>query len=94
MTMPGADSFSDDVRRLLSGTLPAAACLEWDARTCAGAVEHRMALSSTGISYPRCDTHWGQRLQAQERIASAYPDSPMPPAWYDPLAAGEAWEDD
>jgi hypothetical protein len=61
---------------------------------CSGAVEYRAALSSTGREFPRCDGHWDKRLGAQERIERDYPDSPTPPAWFDPEAAGERWDDD
>ena len=42
----------------------------------ASTVEYRMALSMTGRSFPRCDKHWQQRLDEQERINERYPDSP------------------
>lgn len=62
--------------------------------TCHGPVEYRMALSATGVSYPRCEKHWGERLDKQEEINSRYPDSPIPPADFDPMYAGERWDDD
>jgi hypothetical protein len=61
---------------------------------CRGAVEYRMALSGTGRSFPRCDQHWQERLVEQERINRDYPDSPFPPAWFDPANAGEHWDYD
>lgn len=39
---------------------------------CAGAVEYRLAMSPTGISYPRCDEHMEQRWALQERLTSDY----------------------
>jgi hypothetical protein len=63
-------------------------CLD-DSALCSGPVEHRMALSGTGISYPRCDFHWDKRLAEQERINLRYP--PHPPADWSPDDAGEAW---
>lgn len=61
---------------------------------CEGPVEFRPALSATGVSYPRCEFHWEIRLKEQERIRREYPDSPSPPSWFDPAAAGERWDDD
>lgn len=61
---------------------------------CTGRVEYRMALSGTGESYPRCDGHWSDRLDTEERLRQDYPDSPNPPPWFDPANAGETWNDD
>ena len=68
-------------------------CLE-HGRGCAGPVEYRHPLSPTGISYPRCGRHWSDRCADQERIDRTFPDSPIPPEWFDPLAAGERWDED
>jgi hypothetical protein len=73
--------------------LPYEDCLEFGP-DCGGHVEYRMALSGTGKSFPRCDEHWSKRLAEQERINRTYPDSPVAPAWFDPAAAGERWDDD
>ena len=62
--------------------------------TCEGPVEFRMALSGTGRAFERCDYHWGTRLQEEERIRRDYPDSPCAPSWFDPMDAGERWDDD
>lgn len=61
---------------------------------CAGHVEYRMALSKTGVSYPRCEAHWGARLDTEDRLRRDYPDSPIAPAWFDPSYAGESWDDE
>ena len=61
---------------------------------CAGAVEYRMPLSGTGRSFPRCDAHWSERLDTQAGIDERYPDTPNPPADFDPTYAGERWNDD
>ena len=61
---------------------------------CAGAVEYRYALSGTDRSFPRCDRHWDERLDAQERIERDYPDSDSAPVWFDADAAGERWNED
>ena len=60
---------------------------------CSGAVEYRMPLSSTGKPFPRCDHHWALRLVEQERINARY-GSPAPPSDFDPLYAGEHWDED
>lgn len=61
---------------------------------CAGSVEYRMALSGTGISYPRCARHWADRLDLEEELRARYPDSPIPPADFDPGYAGESWDEE
>lgn len=72
-----------------------ARCLDdHDEGTCEGVIEYRMALSGTGVSFPRCDRHWQSRLVEQERINNDYPDSPIAPSWFDPMDAGERWDDD
>lgn len=72
-------------------TLDREACLEHD-DTCSGPVEYRMALSATGRSFPRCESHWERRLAEQDRINRQYP--PTAPADFDPLYAGESWDGD
>ena len=57
-----------------------------------GAVEYRMALSGTGKSFPRCDKHWGERLETQEQINERYPT--LAPSNFDPADAGERWDDE
>lgn len=61
---------------------------------CGGNIEYRMALSATGESFARCDKHWDVRLDEQERIDRDYPDSPCAPDWFDPMDAGEHWDED
>ena len=56
---------------------------------CEGAVEFRMALSGTGVSFPRCDKHWAERVKTQEEINERYPA--LPPSDFDPDYAGEEW---
>jgi len=71
-------------------------CLESYQGECAGTVEYRFPLSGTGRSFPRCDKHWGERLDKQEQINQRYghPDSSVPPADFDPTYAGERWEEE
>lgn len=69
-------------------------CLEHgDERSpCEGTVEYRMALSPSGVSYPRCERHWLLRLDEQERINRRYPT--LQPSDFDPTYAGERWDDE
>lgn len=60
--------------------------------TCAGPVEYRFALSPSGRQFPRCDLHWSKRLDEQDRINATYPA--LAPADFDPLYAGERWDED
>ena len=43
---------------------------------CEGPVEFRIAMSPTGIQYPRCDKHYEQRRETQKGISERY-DVPM-----------------
>ena len=61
---------------------------------CRGEVEMRPSLTGTGTTIPRCDHHWDLRLERDEQLRRDYPDSPIPPAWFDPTFAGERWDDD
>ena len=68
-------------------------CLDQGGRTpCEGKVELRDALSPTGKMFPRCDKHWELRLEEQDRINTTYPE--QAPADFDPLYAGERWDED
>lgn len=67
-------------------------CLEAHRGDCEGKVELRESLSGTGVPFPRCDKHWGERLDAQDGIRQRYPE--MPPPDFDPLAAGERWDEE
>ena len=59
---------------------------------CSGPVEYRDPLSGTSHAFPRCDYHWERRLQEQERIQRKYPVNA--PADFDPLYAGERWDEE
>ena len=67
-------------------------CLDANKGDCHGHVEYRMPLSSTGVSYPRCDHHWALRLDEQDRINRKYPT--LPPSDFDPGYAGERWDEE
>lgn len=69
-------------------------CLDEHRGGCSGAVEYRPSLTGTGTPIPRCDAHWAARLEKEAEHREIYPDSPTPPAWFDPLAAGEHWDED
>jgi hypothetical protein len=51
-----------------------------------------MPLSGTGKSFPRCEKHWAERLETQRGIDERYPA--QQPADFDPLYAGEHWDED
>lgn len=59
---------------------------------CEGTVEYRMALSATGRSFPRCEKHWAKRVEVQEGITERYPM--FAPSDFDPMDAGESWEEE
>lgn len=67
-------------------------CLDGHGGGCQGEVEYRFALSGTGISYPRCDKHWAERVVRQQEIDQRYPYHQ--PSDFDPLYAGEHWDED
>lgn len=79
---------------ITSENLTAADCLDNHLGDCSGGVEYRFPLSATGRSFPRCDKHWSDRLDIQEGINRRYPDSPFPPADFDPTYAGESWDEE
>lgn len=82
------DRDEDDPRKI-----KARACLNYGP-DCDGEVEFRMPLSGTGRSFPRCEKHWADRLEVQRGIDERYPDSPFPPADFDPTYAGEVWDEE
>lgn len=45
-------------------------------------------------SYTRCGVHFAAYMERAEKINRRYPDSPIPPADFDPTYAGERWNDD
>lgn len=73
---------------------PALRCLDVDRSKCKGAVEWRPSLTGTGTNIPRCDRHWEERLNKDEEDRRNYPDSPIAPSWFDPMDAGERWDED
>ena len=69
-------------------------CIEQHTGKCVGTVEARESLSGTGTMVPRCDFHWDVRLRQHELHAAKYPDSDVPPSWFDPAYAGERWNEE
>jgi hypothetical protein len=67
-------------------------CLE-QGPDCAGPVEYRMALSPSGRSFARCEHHFQLRLDEQDRINATY-GGVCPPSDFDPLYAGERWDEE
>jgi hypothetical protein len=41
----------------------------------------------------RCEKHGMARIDRAAKQRQDWPDSPIPPRWFDPLAAGEAWDE-
>jgi hypothetical protein len=52
--------------------LPVEDCLDYNPDECQGTVEYRIAMSGTGISYPRCLWHFDVRWETQQRLARDY----------------------
>lgn len=73
--------------------LPAEECLDYGRDECRGPVHYHSLDPGIRPAFPRCSRHWGRRLAEDERHRSDYPDSPIPPAWFDPSIAGETWDD-
>jgi hypothetical protein len=67
-------------------------CLDNHDDSCDGVIGWRYPLSGTGRSFPRCDRHWDMRLQAEHDIHMRYPN--QQPADFDPMYAGERWDED
>ncbi len=78
----------------MTDTVETPECLNRHDGNCSGNVEYRESLSGTGTPIPRCDGHWSERLELQDRLRRDYPDTSTPPAWFDPAYAGESWDDD
>jgi hypothetical protein len=79
----------------MSGRFDADECLDGPVG-CVGAVAEYPALSGSGLRYPRCERHYElyvERLSPRiEAINRRYPV--MAPSDFDPLAAGESWDED
>lgn len=58
---------------------------------CSGPVEYRWP-GYGEKSWPRCERHGEQRVELQREIDERYP--PSAPADFDPMDAGEVWDED
>lgn len=91
----GTVDFRNEERRAANGgpqdPSPPIECLDGP-EGCKGEIEYRMPLSPTGRAFPRCDHHWGLRLDKEEKSMSWQSD--VAPSWLDPTYAGEQWEDE
>lgn len=67
-------------------------CLEERESGCKGPVTGRPSHAGTGTIIWRCTAHAEKAAQRAQRILEDYPDSPVPPEWFDPTAAGESWD--
>ena len=73
---------------------PDTGCMDWrpDLEECTGElIDH---YSDLGTHMIRCARHLDERDRRLHQIRRDYPDSPMAPSWFDPLNAGERWDDD
>lgn len=76
----------------MTDTEPTPDCIDAFDGSCRGTVELRYPLSPTGVWFPRCAKHWDERLVVQEGINRRYPQHA--PADFDPMYAGESWDED
>jgi hypothetical protein len=68
-------------------------CMEYSHRDeCSGSVMFHLRTGDLSV-WPRCVKHGKAWQKEQDRIERTYPDSPNPPAWFDPAYAGEVWDD-
>jgi hypothetical protein len=71
-------------------------CLGRHDSACHGKTVERYSLSGSGMTFPRCDKHYGEyvaRTQPMiDDVRRRYPD--RAPADFDPLYAGERWDED
>lgn len=59
---------------------------------CRGTVE--LWVTETGYRIYRCGAHRAAVIARLEKINRRYPNTPTPPKWFDPLDAGERWNED
>lgn len=71
-------------------------CIDSRDSACQGEVFERYTLSGSGMTFPRCDGHYGSyvaRVQPQmDAISRRYPA--QRPADFDSMYAGERWDED
>lgn len=73
--------------------LTAEDCLQYDPDTCKGEVEY-FSPDGRGNAFPRCQYHIEKRMESYENSMEKYAHSDVPPDWFDPMDAGERWDDD
>ncbi len=83
----------DDMWASAAERSPDIECLG-DPDYCKGAVDYHWNGDPDGKTWPRCEWHQAQRVQQRENSIEKYANSDVPPAWFDPSAAGERWDDD
>lgn len=67
-------------------------CME-DPTECSGPVELHSLDPGRSEAFPRCEKHWGRRLDrywAKDSM-ERYANSDVVPEWFDPTYAGETW---
>lgn len=68
-------------------------CLDDYSGDCAGPIEyHSNPYSDSYKAWPRCEKHYLDYIERMQDIAQRYPVNA--PSDFDPLYAGERWEDD
>lgn len=61
---------------------------------CEGPVTYWHSGGTYGKSWPRCEKHGNARLERFENSIERYADSPIPPPWFNPMNAGEVWNEE
>jgi hypothetical protein len=73
-------------------------CISDQGSACEGEVYERQTLSGSGMTFPRCDKHYAEYVERTQpkidEVRKRYPDSDVPPDWFDPTYAGERWSED
>lgn len=69
-------------------------CCRLGMSPCRGSVEVHCSPSGSGRADYWCARHYDEALERDYRLRRDFPDSPLPPAWFDPANAGERWDDD
>ena len=69
----------------------ASECMEFGSGDCAGEVGWHSLDPGMTKAFPRCDYHWGVRLDRRENSIEKYANSDVAPGWFDPSYAGEEW---
>jgi hypothetical protein len=67
-----------------------------DGGPCVGEIFDRQSLSGSGMTFPRCDKHYSEYVErVQPRLDAINRRYPVrAPDDFDPLFAGESWDED